>query len=157
MTDYNNGYNRIYSFLASFSEKWYDVADKKGIEDGVVTINEFRSLIRDEWTDTNRFGEVPDNDIINNFFRTFDTNNSGAKNDRIQTNNGSSVSNMYAWSNEEYSKNLDNTVQKFVAINEVLNNYRPSSVLTKIIAYALKNQKVNLCYITAFLISLIKN
>ena len=42
-------------------------------------------------------------------------------------------------------------------VNEVLNNYRPSSVLTKIIAYALKNQKVNLCYITAFLISLIKN
>ena len=28
-------------------------------------------------------------------------------------------------------------------VNEVLNNYRPSSVLTKIIAYALKNQKVN--------------
>ena len=42
-------------------------------------------------------------------------------------------------------------------VNEILNNYRPSSVLTKIIAYALKNQKVNLCYITAFLISLIKN
>ena len=115
----NKQFNRIYSFLATFEGKdgWKTTADGMGVADGVVTINEFRKLIDSEW-DIAALGNVPENDIINNFFRKFDTNHSGANKDRIPTGNGS-VSNMYAWSGGEQI-GLDNDVAKFVAINEAL-------------------------------------
>lgn len=119
-----NNVNRIYSFLATFGKEdaWVKEADSMGVEDGVVTINEFRALIDSNHWDENTLGKRPDNDVINNFFRKFDDNHSGALKDRISTSNGS-VSNMYAWSQSEYKDGeLQNNVEKFVKINEVLAN-----------------------------------
>lgn len=114
-----NGFYRIYSFLAGFgnTKAWIEEADAN--DDGAITINEFRTLIDDNWN-TDTLGNVPENDLINNFFRRFDSNKSGANKDRIQTKNGS-VSNLYAWSSSEYNNQemLDN-IEKFVNINEVL-------------------------------------
>lgn len=113
----SNDFNIIYSFLAKFGGKdaWLDKADTN--DDDVVTINEFRTLIDSNW-DKNTMGKLPENDLINRFFRNFDTNNSGANKDRIQTGKGS-VSNLYAWSSSEYDK-MDDKVEIFVKINEVL-------------------------------------
>lgn len=113
----SNDFNIIYSFLAKFGGKdaWVDKADTN--VDEVVTINEFRTLIDSNW-DKNTMGKLPENDLINRFFRNFDTNNSGANKDRIPTGKGS-VSNLYAWSSSEYSEMEDN-VEKFVTINELL-------------------------------------
>ena len=117
-----NEVNRIYSFLAKFGKEneWVTEADKLGVEDGVLTINEFRALIDSDNWDEDTLGKRPDNDVINNFFRKFDDNHSGALKDRIGTSNGT-VSNMYAWSKYEYNdEELQNNVKKFVDINEYL-------------------------------------
>jgi len=41
-------------------------------------------------------------------------------------------------------------------VAEVLNNYKPNGLLTKVLTYILKSNKINLCYFTVYLITFLK-
>ncbi len=103
--------SRVYAFLAKQGD-WVNEADKNG--DGTVIKSEFRDFMEEnfEWD-----GETTDagkNDLINNFWKTIDTNQSGKV-------SGTRLKNKNALDKKEITA-MNNRIQMY----EILNQYTAS-------------------------------
>ncbi|MBO5211555.1 MAG: glycosyltransferase family 2 protein [Clostridia bacterium] len=54
-------------------------------------------------------------------------------------------------------KNLIRASLNDPLVYDIISNYKPNGLAMKLIDYILKHQKINLCYLTAYLISILKN
>ena len=103
----NDSISRVYQFLAK-QGNWDNKADANG--DGAVTKTEFRNYMEDnfEWDGTPTDSEK--NDLINSFWNTIDTNQSG----KIS---GTNLKNKNALDSKEIA-NMENKIEMYEILND---------------------------------------
>ena len=104
----SNDISRVYQFLAK-QENWISAADANG--DGSIIKTEFRNFMDENFDWDGITSEAGRNDIINQFWNSIDTNQSG----KIS---GTKLKNKNALDSKEID-NMTNTIE----IYEILNNY----------------------------------
>lgn len=129
----SNEISRVYQFLASFNKDgkdWKDVADSN--DDGFVIKAEFRTLMEDfDWN--GETSKESKNDLINQFWKTIDTNKSTSK---IGT---SKIRNANALDNKEV-ESMEYRITGYEKLNNYIANLNcPSLIKDK----ATWKQKIN--------------
>ena len=72
----SNEITKFYQFLSQYGQNWSETVDSEyGNDDGSVIKAEFREFLNSEW-DGEQMGLTLDNDLINKFWKSIDTNQS---------------------------------------------------------------------------------